>query len=929
MVGVLALITMLTGAAVAQPKQRLPLEPGIKTGKLDNGFTYFIRKNTEPQRRAVLYLVVKAGSVLETERQRGLAHFMEHMSFNGTKNYPKNTLVDYLEKNGVRFGSDLNAYTAFDETVYQLPVPTDNALFVNNCLKIMRDWATEATLDQDEINKERGVVLEEKRLGKGLRERLHDKIFPFEVNGSRYASRLPIGTDSVLNHFRRADILSFYKTWYRPDLQALIVVGDVDIPQTEGQIRKIFANLTNPKPEKVRTNFTARLLNKSRFLVVTDPELTETNLELSFKTTELPQGTREDYRNSLLRDLCLRLLGERLSDFSKTPGAPVLDITAGRDPIVKGLEATKIRFTAKNGDLKSGFSYVYRALLQALRFGFTDDEIDRAKTVILDNMRTLVREKDRQSSGKLTEELKRHFTTGEPVPGIVYEERLVREMLPKFNSVAILQELKRLLNNTNRDIVLTAPDSKMAQLPSEQDINSWINTIEKEQLIAYVSKITSTALLTDNPVAGKIVGEEHNDALGTTTWALANGAKVILKPTPFKNDEIIFHVFSPGGYSLYSTEELESAQNAAGMMSGFGLGVHDAFSLPKLLSGKHAYLTPYVSSRWEGFRGGSNKADLETALQLLYLSFTAPRTDSSMFREFIGRSEQRIANRNHDPESVLQDSITAVFSNYSPRRTPPNLEKLSQITLEGVSRIYKERFADASDFTFVFTGSFSEQAIRPLVERYIASLPAKGRREEAADEGVHLPEGIVNKTFYGGKADKASVMLVYHGDYHATQKIAESLEALRAIVQLRMTQRLRENEGGAYSPGVSMQLDHFKGDRYAMIIGFGCAPQNANHLINAASDEIERLITGGVTPQEMEKYRTEAIRQVELDKESNKYWLDGIVGKLQNEKPLEELLHRDEMIRQLTATDVLQAARQFIDSRSRIAVISLPAINQH
>ncbi|MBL4677005.1 MAG: insulinase family protein [Mucilaginibacter sp.] len=894
--------------------QPIPLSPSVKTGRLANGFTYFIKKNTEPQKRATLYLVVKAGSILETGNQLGLAHFMEHMSFNGTKHFPKNELVEYLQKSGIRFGADLNAYTSFDETVYQLPIPTDNAELLKNGLQIMRDWAGEATLDPAEIDKERGVVIEEKRLRKGASERLQAKLFPFQTNNSRYSQRMPIGTEKVLTTFKKADILSFYKDWYRPDLQALIVVGDVDLSAIEKQVKALFSGMENPKAEKPRTAYKATLLNKNRFIALTDPELNQTSVEIDFKTASLPQGTKAQYRANLLRNLTSQLLAGRLAELSKTPDAPVLNAEGGYQGVIKGIDALSVEYTAKEGKLKEGFDFVYGALKQIKESGFTNSEIERAKTAYLSQLEGLLREQDKQSSTGLADELKRHFLDNEPAPGIAYELGLVKQMLPGITAAAIRQEIQSLTGDHNRDIIITAPEYRKSELPNEATVNSWIAGQNNKTYAAYTDRTATGGILSHEPKAGTIQSETKDDLLGTTTWKLSNGATVILKPTTFKNDEIAFNAFSAGGTSLYSDQDFQSAANAAGIVTASGLGEHDYLSLPKLLTGKQAGVQPSIGERSQGMSGASSKADLKTAMELTYAFFTEPRKDSAVYNMIVSHSSQAIAGRYSSPNAVFQDTVAGVLSGYNPRRTGPTNEKIKAINLDRAYEIYKERFANANHFTFIFTGSFTPEGIRPFVEQYIASLPADINKgpEEAKDLGIRMPEGNIRKTVYAGTEDKATVMLLYHGDFKFSPEESTKLSALKDVVQFRMNERLREQEGGAYAPSVSFGREHDSNDRYQLTVSFGCAPANVHKLISAAKEEIGKIKAGNITADDLQKFKSEESRQLELSLQSNAYWLNYLSAKLQNGEDPHSLGGQAERIKNIDAKAIQDAAKKYL-----------------
>jgi zinc protease len=903
---------------------KLPTDTAIKTGKLTNGFTYFIRKNTKPAKRASLYLVVKAGSILENNNQLGLAHFMEHMSFDGTKHFPKKELIEHLQKSGVRFGADLNAYTSFDETVYQLPIPTDDPGLFAEGLQIIRDWAGEANLEPGAIDKERGVVLEEKRLHKGVNSRLQEKLIPFQYNGSRYAERIPIGSEQILTSFKKPDILSFYKDWYRPDLEGLIIVGDVDVNQVERQVKALFSGMKNPDKPKTRTTYKAPLLNRNRFLALTDPEISQTSIQFEYKRQQFSEaGTRAAYRATILNSLCGSLVQARLEELSRAPTAPVMSMSGGYGPVINGVDALTVDCMVKNKQLREGFNYIYNALRQISKFGFSESEINRVKKSFQIKIQRLVNEKDHQPSEALADELKRHFLKGESIPGIVYENKLMNEVLAEFTLEVVHDAIKDMISGNNRDITLFAPAADLASLPNERTINQWISEQPAVKLFEE-GKLGDEKLLAVIPKMGKVVDEQQNQAMGLTIWTLSNGARVILKPTAFANDEIFFNAFSPGGSSLYPDSDYYTAANTVAVIASAGLGNHDNNQLSKLMTGKQAQVQPYINERFEGLIGMSTKADLETAMQLFYLRMTAPRKDSARFSQVISRFAQIIAGRNSSSQTAFQDTVGAVLGNNNIRRTGATMAKLNTVTLDKAYRIYTDRFSNAGNFTFVFTGSFTPEAMKPLVEQYIASIPGNGPHEKARDLGIRVPQGQLTKTIYAGKEDKASVILFFSGSFKFSADEQAKMVALKDVIQFRMLARLREKEGGVYSPSVSFSREHDTGDRYRYAINFGCAPMNVEKLIAAALQEIENLKQDGPTPEEMQKFSSEESRQLELNKESNDYWNGYLVNKLENNEDINSLLSQGDRIKKVSSADIKSAANAYVAGDNLIKFILLP-----
>lgn len=931
---VLAIAIAFSGTALAQTKSKsatgssaakaIPLDPNVKTGKLANGFTYFIRKNTEPKNRATLYLANKVGSILENDDQQGLAHFMEHMSFNGTKSYPKNDLVNYLQKAGVRFGADLNAYTSFDETVYQLPIPTDDPEVFKNGMQIMRDWAQDATLDVAEIEKERGVVIEEKRLGKGAAQRMQQQYLPMLFNNSRYSNRLPIGTEEVLKNFKPETIKQFYADWYRPDLQALIVVGDIDVAKVEELIKAKFSDLKKPAKPRQRTQYQIPLTGKNQFMAVTDKEFPVTVVQMIVKHPEMVIRTDADYRKSVIRSLFNRMIQARFSELTKQGNPPFLQAGGNISGFLAGLDAFNAFLVAKPGELEKGFKATLTETERIKRFGFTQTELDRAKQAYQTQMESALKEKDKTSSDAFVNEYLQYFLKGEASPGIDFEFNLAKTQLPGISLAEVNAVVKQYVTDSNRDIIVMGPEKDKDKLPTEAVVNSWVESVTQSAIQAYVDQVSDKPLLAEKPKAGTIVSEQKTAELGVTELVFSNGVKAILKPTDFKNDEISFTAYSPGGTSLYSDADFQSASNAASIVRSSGLGDFDAITLPKMLNGKKVSVSPYIAERSEGISGFASPKDLETALQLNYLYFTKPRKDAEIFKGLIAQQKGSLANRESDPNNVYADTVAAVLGNYNVRRTGPSLEKVAQINLDSAFEIYKDRFADASDFTYVFVGSFEVEKIKPLLAQYLGGLPSTNRKEEAKDLGIKIPAGKIAKTVYKGSEPKSTVRLVMSGDFTYNSTNVNQLEALGEILQIKLTERLREDEGGVYSPGAFVSYSKFPSARYTFTISFGCGPENVEKLIAASLDEIAKLRKNGPQAVDLEKFLAEERRSTEVQLKENGFWLGYLVNQYQNQEDPKNLLTYLESLNKLNTENLKAAANQYLSDANFIRLVLEP-----
>ena len=861
---------------------------------------------------------------MENDNQRGLAHFMEHMGFNGTKNFPKNDLVNYLQKAGVRFGADLNAYTSFDETVYQLPIPSDDPEILKNGIQIMRDWAQDATLDVAEIDKERGVVLEEKRLGKGAQQRMQDQYLPMIFNNSRYSDRLPIGTEEVLKNFSAETIKQFYQDWYRPDLQALIVVGDIDVDAMEQTIKAKFSDLKNPAKPRQRTQYSISLLNKNQFIAVTDKEFPVSVTQLMIKHPETKLITTNDYKNSILRSLFNSMIGNRFADMSKQADPPFLQAGANISGFLAGLDMYNVFVVAKPGEMERGFKSILTETERVQRFGFTQTELDRAKQSYLTNMESSFKEKDKTPSESLVNEYLRHFLEQEASPGIEYEFKMANSMIGGINLSDVNGLAKKYITDVNRDVIMMGPEKDKANLPDEAKIESWISSAKTSDISAYVDQVSNKPLLSAKLSGGKVTSESKIPELGITEFKLSNGIKVILKPTDFKNDEISFSAFSEGGTSLYSDADFQSALYATTIIRNGGLGDFNSVQLPKLLTGKKVSVFPYLSDRFEGLSGSTSPKDIETALQLTYLYFTQPRKDAETFKGLIAQQKGGLANRGNDPNSVFADSVAAILGNYNVRRTGPSIEKINQVSLDRAFEIYKDRFADASDFTFIFVGNFKPEEFKPLLERYLGSLPSTNRKETAKELGIQIPGGKIDKKIYKGQEPKASVRLVFSGDYTWSEKHNNQLDALASVLTIKLIERLREDEGGVYGVGARASYTKFPKGRYTFNISFGCAPENVEKLISSTLDEINKIRVNGALASDIEKFIAEETRSTETQLKDNGFWLGYLTNQLQNEDEPKQVLTYLESLKELNPEALKATAQYRLSPDNFIRMVLLP-----
>ena len=902
----------------------LPVDPNVIIGKLPNGLTYYIRKNAEPKNRAELYLVNKAGSVLETDAQQGLAHFTEHMAFNGTRDFPKNELVNYLQKAGVKFGADLNAYTSFDETVYQLPLPTDSIKVFEKGFDILANWAGYQTFDPKEIDAERGVVLEEERLrGKNAQERLQHQVLPVLLNNSRYAERLPIGKEDILKTFKPETIKSFYHDWYRPDLQAVVAVGDFDPKRVEQLIKDYFSALKNPENEKPRTRYSVTASSGTLVKIATDKEFPYTLAEIVVKYPETKVQTKAEYIESMRVQIFNQMLNSRLGELTQIANPPFLFGRASYGGFLGHADAFTSIAVAKPGELEKAIKAVVAETERARKFGFTATEFERAKQDALTQMESAYKERDKTKSVNFVREYQQNFLEGDAIPGIEFEYNFFKDNVGQIKLSEINALASKYISDKNRAVIVEAPEKDKDKLPDDKTLLNWINTAG-QGVTAYVDNVSNKPLLAKEPAGSKVTSEKRDTATLTTTLTFANGVKAILKPTTFKNDQILINAYHFGGTSLASDQDFTSANLAAGVIGSSGIADFNEIQLDKMLSGKNVHISPYIGETTEGINGNSSPKDLETALQLVYLYFTQPRKDPDIWQSNLTQTKSLLANRSLDPTSVFQDTVSATLSNHNFRRMVPTTEKLNSASLDKAYSFYKDRFADANGFTFTIVGSFDIDKIKPLLEKYLGGLPSANGDETYKNLGIHIPAGQFTKEVRKGIADKSSVQLVFSGEYDFNGDNNLQVDALNEVLNIKLIERLREKESGVYAPGVRANYAKLPNSRYSIVVYFGCAPANVDKLISATMEEIAKIKQNGPEAVDIQKFVAEETRSTEVQLKENTFWETHLASASQNQEDPGAVLHHIQNLNKVTVQSVKDAANKYLNGDNLIKLILLP-----
>ena len=905
----------------------MPVDPEVVLGRLPNGLRYYVRANGKPAHRAELRLVVKAGSVLEDDDQRGLAHFVEHMEFEGTRHFPEHAIVDFLSSLGLGIGPDANAGTSYNDTQYTLRIPTDVPDVLDRALLVLEDWAQGAVFDDAAIERERGIVLAEWRMNLGAAERTQNKMLAVQLQGSRYADRPPIGNPDIIQHAQRAQLTRFYHDWYRPDLMAVIVVGDIDRNAVTEMIRAHFSALAAPSPERPRPIFDVPEHPGTRYAIVTDNETTNTDVGVTDLRPARNQSTVGGYREMMLDQLFSTMLGDRLDEVVQSAKAPFVQAGAARQlfPVSRTRDEAFIQALVPNGGVEAGLDALASELARVARFGFTATELARAKeAMLLVSERVVTESPDRESESR-ADEYTRNFLAQEALPTIWQELAFHRRFVPAITLAEVNALTGDWFPQQNRVVVVSAPEAAGLTLPKPERLEAVLKAALAKPLTAYVDLAAGQKLMDAPPPRGTIV-KTTTRTDGVTEWILSNKATVVLKPTTLRADQILFRAVAPGGTSLASDAELIAARAADSVVPAGGVGRFNALTLDRMLSGKAVAVVPFIGELNQGMRGGSTPQDVETMFQLLYLRFTAPRADPTAFASVAAQARAVLANRMASPDVVFEQTIDAALSQNNPRRQPPTPATVDEWNLDASFAFYKARFADAGNFTFVFVGSFNLEMIRPLVETYIASLPATDAHQTWRDVGIEPPAGIVEKTVEKGIAPKSEVAIVFSGPFADDDAHRLALQATTNVLEARLFDVIRQELGATYSITADSRTQHFPRPRYTIRIDWTCAPDQVDALVRRVFDEIAFVRTTPLSAGQVKRVRDIMSRDFERNIDDNGYLLDQIARRYENGEPeaVPAIFHRPDRIAALSADAVHEGAQTYLNLKRYVKVVLMP-----
>ena len=905
---------------------KLPVDPQVRTGTLPNGMKYYVRKNSKPENRAEFRLAVNAGSTSESDDQQGLAHFVEHMAFNGTKNFKKSEIVDYLESVGTKFGAHLNAYTSFDETVYMLQLPTDKPEIVEKGLQILEDWAVNLLFDSVEVEKERGVVVEEWRLGQGADERMRRKYWPIVFRDSRYAVRLPIGKKEIIEGCRHERLVTFYKDWYRPDLMALVAVGDFDPVKMEETIIRQFSDIPavkNPKPVGV---YNIPDNNEILVATATDKEAAYTVVQAFYKQPREIYRTVEDYRRNIAQNLFTSMLNARLNELQREADPPFMYSSVGYGDLVRTTFAFQSFAVCREDGIERALQTLVGEIERVRRFGFTESELKRQKEEARSNIEKAYNERNKTESRNFAREYVSNYLSEEPIPGIEFERSVYQKYLDGISLAEINAFAGKWISTDGKNcvVIVTAPEKESTKMPTDERIKEIMTKAATLDLKAYVDAVVDQPLITATLPGSKVVKNNRVEEFNITELTLGNGVRIVLKPTDFKNDEILFTSYSWGGWSLYPEKDHWSATYADKVVDESGVGAFNANAMEKLLAGKIVSMTPFISELQQGMNGSCAPKDLETLMQLIYTYFTDPRKDPEAFASVMEKQKGVLKNRNSDPQSVFMDSVVFYMSGSNPRFRPPSAELLNNVDHDRLFSIYKERFSDASGFTFVFVGNFNTDSIRIMAEKYLGSLPSSNKNEKWQNINATYPKGKFEKTIRKGIEPKAVVVMRFNHPFEFNRNNRNEVNALLKLVNIRLREVMREDKSGVYGVSCFASPKNYPSQNLELTIFFGCSPDNVNLLVESALKVIDEVKTQGCEEKNLVKIKETAIREREINLKENQFWLNTISSSYQNNEKITELNQYNTWVNKLTTVDLKNFANKYLKSENYAKFVLMP-----
>lgn len=918
----LVLIVSYVGA------QPLPVDPEIRIGKLENGLTYYLRKNLEPKERASFYIIQNVGALLEDDSQDGLAHFLEHMAFNGTKNFPDKGIINTLERYGVAFGRNINAYTSQNETVYNLSnVPVNIPGLIDTCLLILHDWSDFLLLEEEEIDLERGVITEEWRTRRNAGFRMQKQIMPVIYKDSKYAVRDIIGSLDVINNFEYETLRKFYHDWYRTDLQAIAVVGDIDVDDVEQKIKALFSRIEAVENAPERIFHEIPFHSETLFAIATDPEATSHSLSIYIKHEgTMPENKSANYyRNSYVNSLFNQMMSERISELLQKGNPPFIAGRIGYGGLARGYDVFSVMLNAHPNRMDEGLRALYTEVMRAYHHVFTHSELERAKSNILTQTESRWKQQDKISNDQHIRRIVNHYLTGEPLVSMDFEWQFVQAVLPTISVEEVSAKARQRLKDENRVIIVSGPDAADVKLLTEIEALDILKEIESIQIEPYKEEELAQSLISKELKGSPVVKTRKLDDMNAVEWTLANQAKVVYRFADYQKDNVMLYAMSPGGNSIYSAEKLASANMMGNFIESFGVGQFDAVSLRRMLAGKNANVRPGLGGLYETFSGNSSPRDFEIMLQLLFLYFEEPRFDEEAYKAMVARLEATVANMQNNPQKIMSDSLQRIFTNYSDRTILITPEIFKEFSLQQIEDIYRDRFMDAGDFTFFIVGNIEEEIAKKLAEKYIGSLTDHPRTENWKDNNVGFPSGRTEKQIpISLQTEKANVTVAFRNGLEFNPDNNLSMDVLREILRLRYIEEIREKEGGTYGVSVGSQNESHPKPEKRIQMNFDTDPEKVQHLKSIIYREIDQIVKNGPTEEDLDKVVKNMLKEIEQAKPNNGYWMNVLTRYYQVGINNSDPDNYENILNSLTTDNIRDFARQFFDKPDIVDVVFVP-----
>lgn len=919
------LIVVCSFSAHSQSLQPLSMDTTIRFGKLSNGLTYYIRHNEQPKERAEFFIAQKVGAILEEDSQNGLAHFLEHMSFNGTKNYPGKNLINYFETIGVRFGANINAYTSLDETVYNLSeVPVTREGVIDSALLVLHDWSNCILLEDSEIDKERGVIREEWRQGQNASRRLWKESNKVIMAGSQYSKRDVIGDTAIVNNFTYETLREYYKKWYRPDLQAVLVVGDINVDQIESKIKTLFADIPAPLNPAERIYYPVPDKEAPITGVFTDPEMQATNISLDYRYDALPDAVRlsvQGYAITIVNSLINSMINSRFDEIKQEPESPFSSAYAYVTAVTRTKDAFSLSADPVLGKEKEARARLLKEAESLRRFGFTATELERAKTKLISSYEKMYNERNQQKNTRLVREYARNFLSAEGIPGIEWEYNFVKTVLPNLQISNVNQIAQKYLGSTGIVYAVFGPEKEGLTYPSNEELANELSLTKSLELTPFQDSVSNEPLVSAKIKPGKIKKEISGLVTGTTEWTLSNGIKVIFKPTKFKDDEIRMTAWSDGGLSLVSLEDLPSAMFAPAVISQSGLGSLSLTELNKKMAGKIASVSTSIGQYEETLSGSSSVKDLETMLQLTYLNFSTPREDENAYTLVMKSNRTWLENAALDPRNAYSDSINAITMGHHPRIIPGNLALLDKVNYPTILKIYKERFANPADFTFLFVGNLDPVTLKPLVEKYLGGLKTSKARETWKDNGMYFAKGPIYREIEKKlKISKTSNFIQYSAEvpYNLENRIL--FTTLGNILRIRYTETIREAEGATYGVSTNGSINQKPKPSGYLSMYFDTDPKLYKRMLGIIHAEVKSIAEKGPDPEILNKVKLNLLKQYNENIQENSWWQQAISSRYRD--GLDVVTGYEKTVESI-GSDAIQAAAKTLLEQNNIAEIML------